>query len=226
MAQIQLRLGVSKHRLTEWLRGTPPPDWTVRPNAKDDLRARATVLRGDGWSVNDIAAELGVARSTAWQWVRHLPLDPDSDRARRKREHSKVMTEARWARHRLERDAAKKAVMTAARVDVGRLSDRDILLLGDAIYWCEGTKSTPWRPDYKIRFINSEPALVVLFLRFLDANGVREDRIRYRVTIHQTADVSAAAAWWVARLGLDPSRFYAPGIKRHTPKDRSAQRGG
>ncbi len=126
MAQIQRRLGVSKHRLIEWLRGTPPPEWTVRPNAKDDLRARATVLRGDGWSVNDIAAELGVARSTAWQWVRHLPLDPDSERARRKREHSRIMTDARWARRRIEREAAKAAVTAAARVDTGTLSDRDI----------------------------------------------------------------------------------------------------
>ena len=71
--------------LQDWLRGIPPPEWTRRPNAKDDLRARAVELRGQGWSVNDIALELGVARSTAWQWVKHLPLDLDSDRARRKR---------------------------------------------------------------------------------------------------------------------------------------------
>jgi len=37
--QIQERLGVSKTMLREWLRGIPPPDWTKRPNAKDDLKA-------------------------------------------------------------------------------------------------------------------------------------------------------------------------------------------
>lgn len=218
MAQIQRRLGVSKHRLADWLRGVPPPEWTVRPNAKDDLRARATVLRGEGWSVNDIAAELGVARSTAWGWVRHLPLDPDSDRARAKREHSKVMTDARWTRHRVERDAAKQAVFAQAMADVGRLDARDVLLLGAAIYWCEGTKSKPWRPDNKVRFINSDPVLIALFLRFLEASGVEDDRIRYRVAIHETADAATAANWWAGRLGLDRSRFYAPTIKRHMPK--------
>src|SRR6266513_6378401 len=51
--QIQHRLGVPKQRLQDWLRGVPPPEWTRRPNAKDDLRAQAVALRQEGWSVND-----------------------------------------------------------------------------------------------------------------------------------------------------------------------------
>jgi hypothetical protein len=35
----------SNHVLNEALRGEPPPDWTGRPKAKDDLRARARELR-------------------------------------------------------------------------------------------------------------------------------------------------------------------------------------
>lgn len=56
------------------LRGVPPPEWTKRPNAKDGCRARAIELRGPGRSVPDISAERGVARSTAYQWVRHYRL--------------------------------------------------------------------------------------------------------------------------------------------------------
>jgi len=69
--QIQARLGISKDKLYEVLRGVPPPDWTRRPNAKDDLHAMALKLRGEGWSVNDIALELGIAKSTAYQrtWI-------------------------------------------------------------------------------------------------------------------------------------------------------------
>lgn len=70
IAQIQKRLGVTKYRLSGWLRGVPAPEWTRRPNAKDELRARAVRLRREGWSVNDIAAELGVAKSTAWEWTK------------------------------------------------------------------------------------------------------------------------------------------------------------
>jgi hypothetical protein len=59
--QIRQRLGLSKDQLYAALRGVPPPAWTRRPNAKDELRARAIELRGEGWSVNDIALELQVA---------------------------------------------------------------------------------------------------------------------------------------------------------------------
>lgn len=46
---------VGSATLADWLRGIEPPEWTRRPNAKDDLRAEAIELRKQGWSVNDLA---------------------------------------------------------------------------------------------------------------------------------------------------------------------------
>jgi hypothetical protein len=44
--EIQAILGlVGRSTLNELLRGVPPPDWTRRPNAKDDLRDKARQLR-------------------------------------------------------------------------------------------------------------------------------------------------------------------------------------
>jgi len=59
--------------LNELLQGVPPPDWTRRPNAKDDLRAKARELRADGLSYNEITARLGVSKSSVSLWVRDLP---------------------------------------------------------------------------------------------------------------------------------------------------------
>jgi transposase len=216
--QIQQRLGVSKTLLQEWLRGVPPPAWTARPTAKDDLRARATVLREEGWSVNDIALELGVARSTAWLWVRHLPLDRDSERARMKRAKGKQLTEGRWAAHREVREQRKAALVAAGAAEVGELSDRELLLLGAAIYWCEGTKTKPWRPDdARVLFTNSDPDLIALFLRFLEGVGVSRRDLRYRVAIHDSADAAAATRWWADRNEIPLDRFYRPALKRHRP---------
>ena len=64
--EIQRRLGIGKDRLYALLRDVPPPEWTKRPNAKDELRARAVQLRGTGsrevyWRIEGAAAALGRA---------------------------------------------------------------------------------------------------------------------------------------------------------------------
>src|SRR3954447_14328952 len=104
LSELMKHFGVGGGTLTDWLRGIEPPDWTRRPNAKDGLRREAVELGKQGWSVNDLAERLGVAKSTAWSWVRHIPLDPNSDRARQKQEHAAVMIAGRWDAHRAERD--------------------------------------------------------------------------------------------------------------------------
>ncbi|SCE75920.1 helix-turn-helix domain-containing protein [Micromonospora mirobrigensis] len=77
VAQIRERTGLGRNRVQELLRGVPPPELTRRPTAKDELRAEALKLRAQGGTVPDIADRLGVARSTAYLWVRHVPLEAD-----------------------------------------------------------------------------------------------------------------------------------------------------
>ncbi|WBB65090.1 helix-turn-helix domain-containing protein [Micromonospora sp. WMMD812] len=216
--EIRARTGLGRNRVYELLRGVPPPEWTRRPNAKDDLRARAIELRASGCSVPDIAARLGVAKSTAYQWVRHLPARPDDDITRAGgRARMKAAADARWAAHRAERDAARAGQHERAATTVGSLDDRDLLLLGAAVYWCEGTKSKPWRRDDHVQLVNSDPGLLALFLRFLETCGVDRSVPSYRVSIHETADADAATTWWARRLGLPPDRFGRPTVKKHRP---------
>ena len=91
ISELRKHFGVGSGTLTEWLRGITPPEWTKRPNAKDDLRRQAVELRKLGWSVNDLALKLGIAKSTAYSWVKHLPLDPDASARRRLRSRPRTM---------------------------------------------------------------------------------------------------------------------------------------
>jgi hypothetical protein len=61
LAQLRDHLGVSRDTLADWLWNEPVPAWTRRPNAKDELRARAVELLTEGRSVPEISTELGVA---------------------------------------------------------------------------------------------------------------------------------------------------------------------
>ncbi|MFY1685304.1 helix-turn-helix domain-containing protein [Micromonospora sp. WMMD730] len=196
-----------------------PPAGTRRPAARDELRAAAVALRGEGRSVGDIAARLGVAKSTAYLWVRHLPLDPDEEVAReRRRAHSKVMTDARWSAHQQARDAARAAAVADAAAWVGSMEHRELVMVGAALYWAEGEKTKPWRPhECRVRFINSDPGLVGIFVRFVEAMGVSREALRFRVSIHETADAEAAVRWWAERVAVPAETFRPTSFKRHRP---------
>src|SRR5262249_660520 len=117
----------------------------------------------------------------------HLPLDHDAERARRKREHAKLMTDARWERRREERDANRAAVWREVADEMGPLTPRELLLLAPVTYSCDGEKAKPWRPNEALRFINSDPVLIELFLRFVEAEGIGRGQLKYRLSIHESA---------------------------------------
>jgi hypothetical protein len=186
---------------TPWPTGCgvlPAPEWTLRPNAKDDLRDQAIELRKGGCSVPAIATKLGVSKSTAYLWTRHMPLDPTPEEAKERRSrHMQHMRESRWGPHRRARDVERSATNAAERARVGALSAREVLLMGAAIYWCEGSKAKEWDPNRcRVTFINSDPALMLLFLRFIELLGEDRARLKYRISIHESADVNAAGRWW------------------------------
>ena len=205
--------------LTEWLKGVDTPEWTRRPNAKDDMREQAMELRKDGRTVPQIAAELGVSKSTAYLWTRHLPLDrsPEEEDQRR-RLHMQQMREARWEPHRRARDADRAATVGRLAAWVGELSDRELILVGAVAYWCEGAKEKPWHKSVQmLEFINSDIGLIELFLRYVELLGVGRAALTYRVSIHESADVQGATQWWADQVGVSEERFRAAVVKTHNP---------
>src|ERR1700689_2769665 len=64
---------MSNATLNDALQVEPPPEWTRRPNAKDELRAKARELRDTGMDYEEIAGALGVSKSSVSLWVRDMP---------------------------------------------------------------------------------------------------------------------------------------------------------
>jgi hypothetical protein len=203
--------------LTELLVGEPPPEWTRRPRAKDDLRAKARRLREQGLDYNRIAAELGVSKSSVSLWVRDLPR-PKRLSYEECRKRAAEGVRRYWDAERPAREARREATRNAAAAEISALSQRELLIAGAIAYWCEGSKSKPHRRKERVDFINGDPGLIAFFLRFLDAAGVDRAQVRYRVQIHETADVDAAERYWLEVTGAELAQFYRPTLKRHNPK--------
>ncbi len=206
----------SNETLNEALRGEPPQPWTWRPNAKDDLRARARALREQGWKYEPIAAELAVSKSSVSLWVRDLPRPPRLS-YEECRQRAAEGVRRYWAAEGPLREAGREAVSAAATAEIGELSDREILIAGAIAYWCEGAKNKPHRRYDRVEFINSDPELIGFFLRFLDAAGVGREMLIFRVLIHESADAAAAQQFWLDLTQADQAQFRGPTLKRHNP---------
>ncbi|MCF6522227.1 hypothetical protein HOY81_03830 [Streptomyces sp. JJ36] len=201
--------------LNHLLDGEPPPQWTRRPNAKDHLRERARELRRAGWTYDRIQLELGVSKSSISLWVRDLPKPP---RPRRSPEEASAIARRGWEATLARREAERRATKEAAAAEIGPLSDRELFLVGVGLYWAEGAKDKPYARRESVKFVNSDPDVIRLFLRWLAVLGVDQERLRFHVSIHETADVATAEAFWAEVASVPRSRLNKTVRKRHKPK--------
>jgi hypothetical protein len=211
--EIRNALGpVGKRTLSAALKGTPPAEWTLRPNAKDELRDKARALRTQGLSYNEIVTQLGVSKSSVSLWVRDIPCPERFAyvHSERRLEGLRKFNEARSAHNAAQTETAA--------AEIGQLTDREVLIAGAIAYWCEGAKNKPNRKPNRVVFINSDPGLIKFFLHFLDVVGVNRSDLILRVHIHENADAEAAQRFWLEVTGTHPSQFRSPTLKHHNPK--------
>ncbi|MGV9576960.1 hypothetical protein ACWDRZ_09970 [Streptomyces sp. NPDC003509] len=214
--QIRDRLHVDNndilHRLLE---GEPAPEWTKRPRARDDLRAKARELRLQGMTYDQIQVELGCSKSSISLWVRDLP---KPERSRSAIEQARLAGRMRWDHELAVRDRERQQTKSTAKAEIGDLTDRELLLVGAGLYWAEGTKDKPYDRRENLTFVNSDPGMIETYLAWLALVGVTRDRIRFRVMIHRTADVVAAERYWAELVGVDASTLQRTTLKKHNPR--------
>lgn len=215
IAEIKEILGVrSNDQVSVWLRGVPPAQSVFGRKAKLDKQAEARELRLQGKSYNAIAAELGVSKSSVSVWCRDIALTEEQrlalllpmEQAQQKRGET-----ARAGRIR-----RTELIHAAAAAEIGQLSDRELFLVGVALYWAEGTKQKPWNPSTRVTFINSDPGVILTFIAWLRLMEVHD--VTYRLAIHESADVDAATSFWSQLVGVPASEFQRPTLKRHNPR--------
>lgn len=202
--------------LQRWISSLSRPEWTKRPNAKDDLRRRAIALRRRGLSYREIAESIGAAKGSLSLWLRHVPISEEQ----RKYLLVRYMEGRRKgaATMKARRMATERLIMSEAAAEIGELTSRELFVAGVIAYWAEGSKSKPWGQTTRVAFVNSDPGMIVLFLHWLDLVGIEKDRLVFRLSIHERADVRRAMDFWAGVVGVPPAQFRRPTLKRHNPK--------
>jgi hypothetical protein len=162
---------------------------------KIELQEKARKLRAEGRTLVDIAAELGVAKSSVSLWVRDVPFEPSGRRsAAHRRPHP----------HHTAKLAEIADCDRSGRERIGTLSDEAFLAAGTALYAGEGAKGA-------LLFANTSPAMVAFFCAWLRRFfEIDERRLRVRVYLHAGLDLDAAEQFWSETTEIPRSQFRAP----------------
>lgn len=179
----------------------------------EGLRERARALRLQGLTYDRIRAELGCSKSSVSLWVRDLP------RPARSGTGGEVPAAARRGREAAlrRREEERRETKRAAAGEIGAMSDRELFLLGVGLYWAEGSKAKPYRPQERVTFVNSDPGMITVFLAWLRLLDVPPEHLRFHVHIHESADVSEAERFWAGHVGHGPESFGRTTVKKHNP---------
>jgi uncharacterized protein YjcR len=161
-------------------------------------RQQARQLRRTGLPLAEIAARLGVSKSSVSLWVRDVAFEPRPPVTRGRRRAPNALQRRKQAE--IDR------LLEEGRSRIGRLSEREFLVAGVALYAGEGSKG-----DGSVRFVNSDPRMVALFCSWLrHFYEIDETRLRLWLYLHQGLDLSAAIAYWSALTGIPESQFRKP----------------
>lgn len=219
---IAAELGVSKSTCSVWLRdvavgGGSAAVLTPEAPKGEERCAVARGLRVDGHPLREIASRLGVSAKTVCCWTWDVPAPPRT-RAGGDRDHMAMMRRRYWDRVLAERAAEREAVVAAHAARISQLSAREVEIAAVVAYWCEGSKSKSYDRRERVTFVNSDPGLILLFLTWLGRIDFPAEHRRYSLSIHASADVAAATAWWAGVAGVAVEQMGPPTLKRHNPK--------
>ncbi len=165
---------------------------------KLDERERARALRAQSWTLQAIADELAVSKSSVSTWVRDVDFVPSP----RNRGHPA------GPKHPMR--IKKEAEIEQCRVEAaewGRsLTERDLEMFVLGLYAGEGSKT-----DGELAMANTNPAYLHLFLKWLRSRfEIDERRLRAILYLHEGLDIDSAERFWSRVLDIPRSQFTKP----------------
>ena len=171
--------------------------------AKSKEKNIALNLRKKGRSLREIAEKLDVCKSTVSLWCREIELTPKQIYRLRKKMNEAAYRGARFQyEQRLKR--IKEAKSDGLRI-IKRLSKRDLLLAGLALYWGEGTKKTR-----QVRVSNSDPKAIKFMMKwFKNIWKIEPERFVLRIGINSAHKdrVKEVEEYWSKQTGILLKQF-------------------
>lgn len=159
-----------------------------------ELKQKATGLRDAGHSYKFIEKELGVGRSTLSGWFRGRLFNPNQYTLDKIRNGPKISAQKRIE----ERLRSTEEIWENARINLGTVSKRDLLMLGLGLYLGEGSKA-----NRTLKIVNSDPLIIKIALRwFKELFALQEKNFSLRIHSYPDIDIRKVENYWLAVTNL------------------------
>lgn len=172
----------------------------------------ARELRKQGYSMNEIARKLGVAKSSVSLWTKDIELT--SEQRQRLSENGRSVASVERRRHaRLTNERARRRpYFVNAVAEIESLSRKDLFFLGAALYWGEGSKTKRGTVD----FTNADPRSIQVMMRyFKEVCNVHNNKFHGHVTLHPHLDAGKAERYWSNISGIPRTQFYKTSMQHN-----------
>jgi hypothetical protein len=201
--------------LRAWLKAIPRPPDTHRTRRQDELRRECRLLRAQGLTIPQIVEKTGASKGSVSSWVADVtpPLHVQGLRSIHIQEARRRVGET----NRRRAPERREELQRRAYAEFGEPTVRDLFVVGVALYWAEGAKAKPWRRGGSVDFINSDVDVLRTYLLWLDLLGVPKEDRKFRLSIHESADVAGSERWWSEQLDFPLEALARTVLKRHQP---------
>lgn len=175
-------------------------------------KEEAFKLRLSGHSYRQIQSALGIAsRGTLSYWFKDLVLTPEAEKRLAKYTAKATLVGfTGFNKGRTRRIFEEDMVAyTIGKEFVGTLSERELILVGAALYWGEGTKSGGVKNTPRLVFTNSDPKMIKVFMHFaLHGLRIPKDKISGELHLYEGIDSDVAKKYWSKVTGISTERFW------------------
>lgn len=168
-------------------------------------KVEARRLRKQGKSMNEIVRELKVSKSSVSYWVRDIKLTSRQRKELTDRGFSIDAIEKRRQNRIANTNLSHQIVVDKAKGDISDLSRYELLLVGVALYWGEGSKAN----RNVASVANSDPAIIKTMMRFFkEICGVEDNKFRGHIHTFSHLNTDEAEEYWSKVSGIPKSQFY------------------
>jgi len=183
---------------------------------KTELRKKAIAMRKRGITYGGIMDKVPVAKSTLALWFKDVKLS---------KSQTQRITQARLEAglrggqaKKNQRIAKMKSIIEEAEKEIGAITKRELWLIGTTLYWAEGSKEKEWRPGSRASFINMDPIMIQVFLKWVTLCKIDPKHLDFDIYVHDNHKnrIPEIKTYWAAVTGFPISKIERIYFKRNT----------